>query len=261
MKKKGPKHVTPPSLISVTNHSKRVTDAECAKMVHAIGIQLARDVAPIWGQVPALEFCPAGAPVNGIECTIGDTPDVPGAAGYHDEDDSGIPYIRVFTFAGASALTGSDAVSVTLSHEILEVVGDSPANKWADGPDGADYAYELCDAVEGDTYAIDGVTVSNFVYPAFFDPRAQSGSKLAFIDTVDKPFAMSSGGYEIRRTEPGRVAQVFARAHEAAPGVVLVFGPGYPEHKKAGKVASAARRRGPRFPAPPTLPEGKGTVT
>ncbi len=243
-KPKGPKHMTtPPTLISVINHSARVDDADVQKMVLAVGVQLARDVAPIWGQVPALEFVPKGAVANGMLCTISDTPDAPGAAGYHDEGADGLPYIKVFTFAGAPTLVGSEALSVTLSHEILEVVGDSPANLWADGPDGADYALELCDAVEGDTYAIDGVSVSNFVYPAFFDPKAQHGSKLAYLDTVTKPFAMSKGGYQIKRTEPGRVSQIFAsHTHK----LTMEFGPDFPEAKKAAKLAKAHRRRGSR---------------
>ncbi len=238
---------TPPTLISVVNRSARVTDADVARMVSAVGKQLARDVAPIWGQVPALEFVPRGVVASGMPCTISDTPDEPGAAGYHDEGPDGVPYIKVFTFVGAPTLVGSEALSVTLSHEILEVVGDSAANLWADGPDGADYARELADAVEGDTYAIDGVSVSNFVYPAFFDPKAQHGSKLAFVDTVIKPFTMSAGGYQIKRTEPGRVSQVFAALRGQPKRAMHVeFGPAFPEGKKAAKLAKAAKRRGGR---------------
>ncbi len=238
-----------PTLISVINQSTRVTDDDCAKMVHSIGLQLARDVAPVWGRVPALEFVPNGVKPGGIPCTISDTPDVPGAAGYHDEGADGIPYIKVFTFDGGSALTGNQAVSVTLSHEIIELTVDAPANKWADTQDGSDRAYEACDAPEAQTYDIDGVTVSNFVYQAFFDPKAQPGEKVDHLGLITAPFMTPPDGYQIARTEPGNVSQVFAahgmcHCHDAGGGIVVIFGSEYPEHKKARKIAKASRRRG-----------------
>lgn len=235
-------------LISVVNASARAADADVQKIIAAVAIQLQRDVAPIWGQVPSLEFVARGgkATPGGILCTISDTPDAPGAAGYHDEGPNGIPFIKVFTFEGAPALVGPEALSVTISHEILEVVGDAPANKWADGPGGFDYAYELCDAVEGDTYPIGGVSVSSFVYPAFFDPKAKASTQLSYLNTAKKPFSMTPGGYQIKRSEPGKVTQVFANHHPVKAGgrVFVEFGPAFPEERKAAKIAKAARRRG-----------------
>ena len=239
-----------PTLVSLVNRSKRTTDAECRAMVHAVGVQLARDVGPEWGPVPALEAVPSSAePTLGATlCTMSDTPDEPGAAGYHAEEN-GEPYIKVFTFEGTSALEGAQATSVTFSHEACELVGDAPANRWCDRPDGFDFALELSDPVEGDTYEIDGVSVSNFVYRAYFDPQSKPGERLDHMGILKKPFTMSPGGYLIKRTEPGMVSQIFAAhldhdCHVAAPGIVVVFGKDYPEHKKAAKVAKAARRRG-----------------
>jgi hypothetical protein len=245
--------MTPTPLISLRNESTMVTDDQCGEMVRAIGEQLARDVAPIWGQVPGLEFVRKGqTPLSGsAHCYIQDQPDVEGALGYHDEDEDGIPYIKVFCAPtldnGGSVLTGADSVSCTLSHEVIELVGDGPANIWVDGPDGTDYARELCDAVEGDVYQVHGVTVSNFLYPAFFDPKATSGSKLDHLEKLRRPFAMTPGGYQIRRTEPGRVSQVFARhepgaVHAVEGGVFLVFGPQFPHWKRALKMRKAKAR-------------------
>ncbi len=240
-----------PTLISVFNHSKRITDTDCVAMVHSVGRQFARDIGPIWGQCPAIEFVPKGkkASKGGVPCTISDTPDTPGAAGYHFEGPDGIPVIKVFTFEGGLALKGGEAVSVTFSHEGAELSGDAPANLWADSPDGSDVALELCDPVEGDTYEIDGVSVSNFVYPAYFDPNAQKGEKFDFMGKLTAPFTMTPGGYMIKRTEPGQATQVFAKQDKehhcvwAAPRILVVFGSEFPEHKKAEKIAKAARRR------------------
>ncbi len=257
--------MTPAPLLSVVNQSTRLTDSDVAKMVEAISIQLARDVAPIHGQTPAMEVVPAGGKPNGAPVYLQDQPDVPDALGYHDEDGDGsvtgtpgTQYIKVFVAPtldnGGTALSGPNSVSVTLSHEVCELVGDGPANKWADSADGSDYAYELCDAVEGDSYDVtigDGstVAVSNFVYPAFFDPKAQAGSKLDYLGKVSVPFGMTPGGYEIHRTEPGQTTQVFAARHgavEVEAGVTVKFGSSFPEWKKAGKLARAKARRGSR---------------
>jgi len=241
-------HMTPPTLISVLNHSQRISNSDVAKMTAAIGKQLANDVAPFYGAVPAIEFVRAGGrpTPGGVPCYIIDEPDIDGALGYHDEDDSGVACIKVFVNPtldnGGSAFAGPNSVSVTLSHEVLELTGDAPANKWVDGPHGADFAYELCDAVEGDAYVIDDVSVSNFVLQSFFDPKAEKGAKLDFLGKVSRPFAMTAGGYQITRTEPGKVSQVFA-AH-SVPSVHVSFGADFPAWKKVAKVAKALRKRG-----------------
>lgn len=243
------------TLISVVNESARVSDAEAAVMVLAVGKQLARDVAPIWGLMPALEFVPKGGTIaaGSMLCTLSDTPDIPGAAGYHYLQSNGIPAIKVFTFDGGSALKGANAVSVTLSHEVIELTLNPDANLWADGRDGADYAREGCDSPEAQTYEVDGVAVSNFVYPEFFNPSAPSGSKLDYLEMLTAPFETAPDGYQLRRTEPGRVTQVFAShiasdhdvrdLYQDGPTVFfLVFGKNYPEEKKPGKINKALFR-------------------
>lgn len=235
--------------VALVNQSKRVSDADLQTIAAACNTQLTRDVAPIWGPVPTVVFFRKGTKVPGdaLVATVSDTSDQPGAAGYHTETPKGAAYIKIFTFAGAPILQGSEALSVTISHELCELVVDMPANKWADGPDGSDYAYEACDAVEGDTYEIDGVYVSNFLFPAFFDPQVKKGTRLAYLKTVTEPFKMTAGGYQIVRTEPGTEKQVFAKGHELIGlGIGVVFGPKFPEHKKAAKIAKAIRRRASR---------------
>jgi hypothetical protein len=233
-----------PTVIAVYNQSSKVTDEQVQDAIAAIGIQLSRDVAPFWGNIPALEFVPKdGTPSpNSCPCTLSDTPDQPGALGYHDEGTDGVPYIKVFVVDGYDWVT-------TLSHEILELTGNPAANRWCDSPDGSDYAQELCDAVEGDSYSIDGLNVSNFVLPAFFDPNTQPGERLDVMGNLTAPFTMTPGGYEIHRTEPGEVSQEFARitsgagrtSHYVGDGIIVVFGEKYPNGRKVGKLRQATR--------------------
>jgi len=229
--------VTPGLLISVINASSQITPIDAARGVLAIGKQLA-EASQDHGLMPAIEYVPRGEVPNGLPCELADTIDVPGAAGYHDNGPNG-PYIKILVDADWT---------VTLSHEALELGGDPSANIWADSADGNDYAYELCDADQGGVYEIDGVRVSNYVTPAFFDPFSGHGAKLDRMGRLTRPFETHEEGYQIMRTEPGRISQVFAAhgrlMHHLGGGVVVVFGHAFPEHKKQAKIAKAARRRG-----------------
>ena len=243
-----------PTLISVINQSSRVTNAEVESMTKALGVQYAQHVSPIWGLTPAVEAVGTGETptVGSTPAYIIDTPDVPNALGYHDEDANG-PYIKVFVNPvldnGGTTLMGSLSVSAVLSHEGCELLGDPSANRWADGPNGSDYAIELSDAVQGDSYDITldtgvVVSVSNFLYPDFFDPNVFPNTKLDYLGKLGLPFTMSPGGYQIVRTEPGNVSQIFGRAHSFehlepsnATGVVILFGYAVPDWKKAGILA------------------------
>jgi hypothetical protein len=42
------------------------------------------------------------------------------------------------------------------------MVIDPVANLWAQAADGTEYAYEMCDPVEEDTFLVDDVQMSNF---------------------------------------------------------------------------------------------------
>lgn len=213
--------MTPPQLITFVNGFSKVSDAEVAAYVKAQGVQFARDVGPIWGICPGVEFTPGGKGPSANACPawLSDTLDVDGALGYHDEDENGVPYIKVANIAGYDWRT-------TASHECLELKGDSPANIWALGPNGAMVAYELADPVEGDSYEVDGVPMSNFVLPAWFDPNAAPGSRLDFLGKLSKPFTMTPGGYLIVWTIKGQPTQQFgAHAAEISPGLHVHFGP------------------------------------
>lgn len=247
--KKRKKHMpTTPELISITNVSSKITDAEIAAAVPAFGKQIANDYAPVHGQGCAIESVPKGTKPNGnVIVFLGGPPDVDGALGYHDVDRDGsvtgvvgIAYIKVFEVDGYDWRT-------TLSHEYLELLGDFAAGTWDDMKDGLkDVAHELCDPVEGDTYEIDGVPVSNFVYPAYFNPYASSDDKLDHLGKLSAPFTMTAGGYLIVRTEPGKTSEVFAkhpRAVQVQAGVTVLFGTKFPEHRKAATVEKVRRKR------------------
>ena len=218
-----------PPAVAIVNESSRLADADLDTIVEALTLQLARDVLPAWWSLPFPISVVRGLDQVGpaaFPLVVLDTPDQAGALGYHSETPDGRPYGRVFVSptldAGGTILSGPNAVSVTLSHEVIELVGDLSCNLWAERADGSQVARELADPVEGDAYdiALDGgrtVSVSNFVLPAWFSPRSPQGVPTDYLGKLFEPFAMTPGGYMIVRSTSGEVGQVFGSldAHAA----------------------------------------------
>jgi hypothetical protein len=87
-----------------------------------------------------------------------------------------------------------------MSHELLEMLLDPSANYWANDGDGKNlYALEACDAVESNDYLINGIAMSDFLYPAFFDPYARPGARLNHVvsSSPSGPLVTADGGYQI----------------------------------------------------------------
>jgi hypothetical protein len=100
-------------------------------------------------------------------------------------------------------------VSVTACHELFEMVIDPLANLWAEAADGTEYAYEMSDPVEEDTFRVDGIEMSNFVHPSWFEPfKHPPGTKFDHLGLLKKPFSMTKGGYVIVKRK-GKVTQEY----------------------------------------------------
>ncbi len=85
--------------------------------------------------------------------------------------------------------------SSALSHELLEMLADPWINWCAMGSDNRIYALEVCDAVEDDRlgYKIDGVLVSDFITPAWFERT--DADRLDFSQHLSKQLELARGGY------------------------------------------------------------------
>lgn len=157
--------------IDVVNESTVVSDADCARFVAAIQIQVARDFYPLWGLQARLNFIAKGGKPNPANwwMVVADTSDQAGALGYHSLSSAGQPLGYVFA---KSDLESGSSVSVTLSHEVLEMLADDQINLMVQLDQTRLVAYENCDPCESDAdgYVINGVVVSDFVLPSYFSP-------------------------------------------------------------------------------------------
>ncbi|WP_187435628.1 hypothetical protein [Bradyrhizobium hipponense] len=125
--------------------------------------------------------------------------------GRHELTHRRQPISKIFVKA-----LGEEPISVAASHELFEMVLDPMANLWADKNRNTQYAYEVCDAVEEDSFPVNGLPMSNFVYPAWFEPfQHPRGTKFDHMGSLKAPFSMTEGGYVIKKVNGRRVIKAF----------------------------------------------------
>lgn len=152
--------------------------------------------APVWG-TPA-RIVDAGAsrtvPPGSWGLVFMDDPDRQGFLGYHDLTADGLPLAKIFV---RTILKDGEKVSVAASHELTEMLVDPGIQMGARGPDGVTwYAYETADAVEHDEFPVNGLAMSNFVYPAWFEGFRRPGStKFDHLQNTSAPFELRPRGY------------------------------------------------------------------
>lgn len=186
--------------IAVINQSTVVTeDNEVQRTVAALQTQVTRDFAPAWGINADVRVLPAGGkPAPGEWwLVLLDNSDQAGALGYHDVTPAGLPLSKVFA---KTDQTYGETWSCTASHELLEMLCDPNINLTVfDESDsgGRLFAYEVCDACEAERfgYKIDGVLVSDFVYPAWFEAFRHKGTRFDHRKKIHRPFQLLAGGY------------------------------------------------------------------
>jgi len=201
-------------IVSVINMSNgRLTDLQVRAAIRAVNRQIAEDFLPYWGFGATLRLegraSQGKATVSQADMRgdavlyVLDEADVDDAEGYHDKNYRGIPYGFVFLRIAQEL---NQAWTVTFSHEALELVADPEANLLVQGPHPTNprhrvyFWFEMCDAVQNETYRIDGIDVSNFILPLYFTSGDERGGRNDFIGTRVKgktlrSFGVNPGGY------------------------------------------------------------------
>lgn len=221
--------------ITIINQSTVVKDADFAAAVAACQRQVNEHFGPAWGGLVAKLFPQTAAPgatlnVPGERIYVLDDSDQQGALGYHEltQGDAPVGYVFVKTSEDAG-----DPWQTTLSHELLEQLADPyidtcvevelPHAGRASGSlfglfshrqgQIALVAYEVADPVENDSYPIDGVPVSNFVLPAWFQSASTPGvaGPFDYLQKLTAPLTLTPGGYISYATRLGSWQQLAAR--------------------------------------------------
>ena len=184
----------PIPIIAITNASTCLNDAQVEAVLPVLQKQVTNDFRAYWDIDCTLTFLAQGQrlPKAWWQIVVVDNPDQAGALGYHELSSQNTPLGKIF--AELDLKSGS-SWTVTLSHELLEMLADPWINWCASGSDNKIYALEVADAVEADNlgYEIDGVLVSDFVTPAWFGLAA--ADRVDFKQHISKELELTDGGY------------------------------------------------------------------
>lgn len=180
--------------LALVSETRKVSFSALSRVGAALQKQATRDLAPIW-QVKAtvdsfasLDEVPVGYwPIIITEEDLGD------AAGIH-EDKEGQPFALV-GFANGWALTAS--------HEVCEMLVDPFGNRLMAGPSPkkgqgrVEFLVEVCDPSEDTPFAyrVNGIVVSDFYTPNYFDPVAAAGVRYSFTGAIKFPRQVLKNGY------------------------------------------------------------------
>lgn len=199
--------------ISVINFTRTESDETVNNVIRAINRQVREDFGPAWNlgahlrlegsREPAELQRPQELRGRAVIYLWTAVTDVQSALEYHAENNFGLPFGAVFTDVSRAI---GEPWSVTLSHEALELIVDATLNRFAAGPHPTDpgrvvfHWYEVCDAVQSESYEIDGVSVSNFVLPLYFTIGEQVGARNDFLNRRHgtrtlRAFGVNPGGY------------------------------------------------------------------
>jgi hypothetical protein len=162
-----------------------------------------------------------------------------GVLAYHDEEqDTPLAKVFVDTIRQAGA-----SLTVAASHELVEMLVDPYCDCYTvtQNPQTL-MAYEAADPVEDDSLAFEvaGFTVSDFVYPVWFDATRPAGStRFDHQGVLDRPLQVHSGGYTITLTN-GAVNETFG-SKEKAEAFALEDRRGHRSELRRAKIAQVYR--------------------
>ena len=184
--------------LALVSESKLVGIGDLMRVAAALQKQASRDLAPIWNisatvdSFEKLEDVPIGYWPMIVKDGIGFS----GAAGIHLDKDRQ-------PFALITSASDLDGWSLTASHESLEmlvdpfgdrlIAGDSPK----EGQGRVSFLVEVSDPSEATEFAYtsNGILVSDFYTPRFFDPILSPSVRYSFTGAITEPRQVLSGGY------------------------------------------------------------------
>jgi hypothetical protein len=170
----------------------------------ALNLQVTRDLPQFWPVTATVMYLP-----NPRKIPVGVWPVQlvkslpPGEGGFH-ADKHKQPYSKVI------ASPTDNTWTIDASHEILEMLVDPWGSrlqssvaieivhgKIKDGTGQFGYLVEACDPCEDNSFAytINGIAVSDFITPHFYDPVTTAGTRYSFCGHIKAPRKILHGGY------------------------------------------------------------------
>lgn len=177
--------------VACINYAETPLRVDLDKLVGALQKYVDRHLAPVWG-TPAKLVKAKGALPGAWHLVFLENADRKhlGLFGVHQFFE-GQPIARVFVGS-----IKREPISLVASHELAEMLVNPACNLWALGHRNRLYSYEICDAVEAKRFKIDGLAMSDFVYPAYYEVHHQPRSvQFDHLKRITRPFQVLNRGY------------------------------------------------------------------
>lgn len=184
--------------LALVSESEVVPLADVMKVAAALQKQASRDIAPAWDVSATVDAFARleDVPTDYWPMIIKDNIGFAGAAGIH-KDDQGQPFGLI------TAHDNIDVWSLTASHEMAEILVDPFGDRLIAGDSikpgqgRVNYLVEVADPSEGAQfgYSVNGVLVSDFYTPRYFDPFKTEGVRYSFTGAITEPRQVLRGGY------------------------------------------------------------------
>lgn len=190
--------------IGLVDKTKAIDPELMQAVAAALTIQVTRDLPQFWNVQATVTYEPNASKIPaGVWPVFLVKTLPPGEGGFH-LDQHNQPYAKVI------ASPASDEWTIDASHETLEMLVDPNGNrlqpstsiqiekgKIVDGTGQFGYLVEACDPCEADNFAypIQGVAVSDFLTPHFYDPVVTPGTRYSFTGAIKAPRQILPGGY------------------------------------------------------------------
>jgi hypothetical protein len=170
----------------------RMNFRDVAKVSAAIQKQIIRDFSPIWSIEATIDPFPRpeDVPVDYWPLYVVDTFQSGGQHRTRNNQPFGL------VAAGSSW-------SLAASHEALEMLVDPAGNRLVAGASPVngqvrvEFLVEVCDPCqsENEAYTVNGILVSDFCTPDYFDPAGVTGARYSYTGRVTAPHQVLPGGY------------------------------------------------------------------
>lgn len=180
--------------IAVINKATVPLGVNLSALIAAMQVYVSAYIAPVWGcpatLIAANDFIPGYWAMMFL-----DDADQPNALAYHDLTPDGFPIMKVFV---KTTLAAGALVAVSASHELAEALIDPAINDFRMGPSGRILlCAEICDPCEEVTFDVQGIPMSDFVYPSYFEGfRKPRSVRFDQCGMITEPFELLPGGYQ-----------------------------------------------------------------
>jgi hypothetical protein len=190
--------------IACINKARTDLGVDFGKMIRALQRFVDECLVPVWG-TPA-KLVPSRRELPGAwNLVFLDDADRAKTLGYHRLLKNRLPLAKVFV---RSSRKHGEPISLVASHELAEMLVDPGNGFWCFGPKRRLYAFEVCDPVEQEQFALDGLPMSDFLYPAYFQTIRQARpTQFDYLKKIARPFQVLRGGFALVRARGRKLTE------------------------------------------------------